>query len=522
MLIWEKLYPVYAEFKEELKKKNLAYPGMIDRNVAEALETNPSELPYKKIYFIGLNALNACEEKYFRFLQQQKKAVFLWDFDQFYLNDQVNEAGKFMRQNLRHFPPPEDFYFNDQTFDVKKNIKLVAVSSNFGQAQQIPNFLDEADNSENNFDNTAIVLADESLLLAALGAISPEWGTVNITMGYPVKNSVIYGFLTLLVSLIRNVRHDAERGDLVYYRYVTDILNHQLMRGWENEKNKAFLQEVQVKNRITIPLSGIDFSLLHQLIFNIPKSTSEYGSYFLQILGEIYKKLNVPDSGNEMLLEILYGIYQSVEKLDSVIKNVISEQGREISDTVYFRLFSQYLSGVSVAFEGEPLSGIQVMGILETRCLDFKNLVILGLNENHWPRTFTAPSFIPANIRRGFGLPGIDDQDAMYAYYFYRLIQRAENVTATYSVIKEGISTGELSRYGYQLLYDSNQTPQKLNLDFQFANDPATPIAINSSDINCSKTTGTKFCRPSAIAQCNKYLSVVQFAVLFPICCQLA
>ena len=483
LLIWEKLYPVYHDFKEELKSRGLAYPGMIDRQVVETIETEPLAIPFNKVYFIGLNALNACEEKYFRFLQQQKKAAFLWDFDQFYLDDPINEAGRFMRHNLKIFPPPEDFILFDQNFETKKNIQLVAVSSNYGQAQQIPNFLNEAEISETNFDNTAIVLADESLLFSSLSAISPDWGTINVTMGYPVKNSVIYGFLTLIVGLIKNVKRDESRGDYAYYRYVTDIMSHQLMTGWEDDKNKDFLYDVKVRNQITISLSTIDFSTLHRLIFTIPNEVVEYGTYFLQILGEIYRKLNVPDAGNKMLLEILYGIYQAVEKLDTVVKELQSEQGREISDAIYFRLFSQYLSGVTVSFEGEPLSGIQVMGILETRCLDFKNLIILGLNENRWPRTFTAPSFILVNIRRGFGLPGIDEQDAMYAYYFYRLIQRAENVTATYSVVKEGISTGELSRYGYQLYYDSNQNPQKLNLDFRFANHPAGPISIESSPL---------------------------------------
>src|SRR5690606_3304373 len=158
---------------------------------------------------------------------------------------------------------------------------------------------------------------------------------------------------------------------------------------------------------------------------------------------------------NNLLLELIYSVYQAIEKLDSVIADVAGTRQRETSDVVYFRLFNQYVGQVSVAFEGEPLSGMQVMGILETRCLDFENLIILGLNENKWPRTFTTPSFIPFNLRKGFGLPGIDEQDAMYAYYFYRLIQRSANVTATYSTLKEGIGTGELSRYGFQLLYDS-------------------------------------------------------------------
>ncbi|MGM0622123.1 MAG: PD-(D/E)XK nuclease family protein, partial [Bacteroidota bacterium] len=152
-------------------------------------------------------------------------------------------------------------------------------------------------------------------------------------------------------------------------------------------------------------------------------------------------------------------------------------------------------------------SGMQVMGILETRCLDFENLIILGLNENKWPRKFTAPSFIPFNIRKGFGLPGIDEQDAMYAYYFYRLIQRAHNISATYSTLKEGIGTGELSRYGYQLRYDSNQKPQMVNLDFQFTNDPAAPIVVEGSAgkqrILLEKNSTEKPLSPTAV---NTYL----------------
>ena len=481
--IWERLFSVYAGFKEILKEKEIAYSGMADRQVTENIDDSSFNFDFNQYYFIGLNALNNCEKSFFKFLQNENKARFLWDYDQFYLNDYLNEAGLFMRENLKVFSPPQDFVFSSDLFSNKKNIKLTAVSSNYGQAQQIPVFLKETERDfESEFDNTAIVLADETLLFSSLGAIPPEIETVNITMGYPVKNSMIYGFIMLLVNLLKNRRKEEKRGVVAYYRFVTDILNHQLLAHWESEKNKAFLNDIQTKNKITVSLNEINYSSLHQRVFTVPEKVENYSRYFLDVLGEIAQKFPTSDPENTMMSEIIYSVYQAIEKMESVLNNTIYEHKREISDLIFFRLFTQYLGTVSVAFEGEPLSGVQVMGILETRCLDFKNLVILGLNEDKWPRTFTAPSFIPANIRKGFGLPGIDEQDAMYAYYFYRLIQRADNVTATYSVVKEGISTGELSRYGFQLQYDSVHKPEKLNLDFNFAHNPVKPIVFQSTE----------------------------------------
>ncbi|MCY1722281.1 PD-(D/E)XK nuclease family protein [Prolixibacteraceae bacterium Z1-6] len=479
--IWDKLYPVYANFKKELYENGLAFPGMADRSVVENIKDAAYEFKYKKYYIIGLNALNACEKRIFTQLQRLGKAVFLWDFDKAYLGDTKNEAGYFLRENSIEFPSPEDFVFDAELFNQRKNIKLVAVSSVYGQSQQIPNFLTETRlDYKEKFDNTAVVLADESLLFSAMGAIPENIGTVNVTMGYSVRNSVIHGFLMLLVTLLKNKRKEGS-GFVAYHRYVTDILNHQLLGDSDSEKGKAFVAELKRTNSITVDLSKIDFSPLYKQLFQLPEKVEEYSHYFLKVLGMFHQQFKASETNNAMLLEIIYSIYQAVEKLGIVVKSVIDSQKREISEVVYFRLFSQYLGQVSVAFEGEPLSGLQVMGILETRCLDFENLIILGLNENKWPRKFTAPSFIPFNIRKGFGLPGIDEQDAMYGYYFYRLLQRAKNITATYSVIKEGMGTGELSRYGFQLLYDSVHRPEMSNLDFVFANDPVRAIEIDSS-----------------------------------------
>ncbi len=480
--IWQKLYPVYRDFKKKLAEKNMAFGGMIYRSVIDGLQSNEYSFPYKKYYIIGLNALNNCEKAFFKHLAQLQKVEFLWDYDRFYLDDTKNEAGRFLRENLRQFPPPAGFEPDAVSFEKKKNIRLVAVSSNYGQAQEIPRFLEEIKPEfKSEFDNTAVVLADEALLFPALGAIPLSVGTVNVTMGYPVKNSVVYGFLLLLINLMKNRRQDAENRVVVYHRFVTDVLNHQLLRSVEREKTNEFLAELKEKNRIAVPLGEIDFSPLHRLIFSLPERVGDYSHYFLEILSHFYKMIKSSEQENQLLPELIYSLYGAIEKLQAVVSDVQEGQQREISEAVYFRLFNQYIGQVSVAFEGEPLSGMQVMGILETRCLDFDNLVILGLNENKWPRTFTAPSFIPHNIRKGFGLPGIDEQDAMYAYYFYRLLQRAKNVTATYSTLKEGISNGELSRYGYQLRYGSDFGVKNTTLDFSFSNEPPPPVAVPGS-----------------------------------------
>ncbi len=502
--IWDKLFPVYSDFKRVLQERKLAFGGMGDRWVIENMNNGEFEFEFQKYYIVGLNALNNCEKSFFTYLQRRGKAEFLWDFDRSYLDDVKNEAGVFMRENLKRFPPPDEFIFNDRFFEPHKNIKLVAVSSVYGQAQEIPHFLRETKpDFQPRFDNTAIVLADESLLFSALGAIPGDTGTVNITMGYPVKNSVIYGFLLLLINLLKNRRVDEDGNTVVYHRFVTDVLNHQLLSRIEPEKSKEFVAQLKYNNKITVQLNNINFSEMHTQIFSLPLKVVDYSNYFLDILERFFTWIKEQEAENKMLLELIFSIYSAIERLKVVVEKITTEEGREINQTVYFSLFNQYLGQVSVAFEGEPLSGTQVMGILETRCLDFENLVILGLNENKWPRTFTSPSFIPHNIRKGFGLPGIDEQDAMYSYYFYRLVQRAKNVTATYSVVKEGINTGELSRYGFQLLYDSNQKPDLVNLDFSFANDPVPEIQVKSSqqkvDDFLSRVTKEHPLSPSAV-----------------------
>jgi len=477
--LWHKLYPVYRDFKKVLYQKGLAYTGMIYREVVEKLGKQNIQFRYKKYYFAGLNALNSCEKALFAYLKQNGKAEFLWDYHPFYIDDDSNEAGKFIRENLKIFPPPEDFKFSANSFGGPRSIKIVSVSSNYGQAQEIPRFIEDIDyGKDEDFDSTAVIIADESLLFPALGALPPDIKTVNVTMGYPVKNSVVFGFLLLLVSLLKNRKLINNSLAVAYHRYVTNILNHQLLDSIENDHKNEFIKRIREENILEINLGEIDFSPVHKLIFSIPEKVSDFSSYFLDVVASLYNQTKKAETGNQLIQEILYSLYRAIGRLKILMDNVGMEQGSEISENVYFRLFEQFLGKLSVPFEGEPLKGMQVMGILETRCLDFSNIIVLGFNENRWPDTYTPPSFIPYNIKKGFGMPGIDEQDAMYACYFYRLLPGAKNITLTYSTLKEGISTGEMSRYGYQLIYDSNFNVKTQNLDYSFSNVPVLPVIV--------------------------------------------
>ncbi len=506
---WKKLEPAYSGFRERLKKEGIAYYGMALREIAEKIKQGDGPpLTFKKYYIVGLNALNECEKVFFRYLQQSGKAVFLWDYDLVYINDPKQEAGLFIRENLETFPPPEDFTLSSECFQTKKNIEFIAVPSSYGQAQVIPAAMESIKKDYSPvFDNTAIVLADESLLFPVLGAIPEKFEKINVTMGYPVRNSSVYGFIGVVASLVKNTKVVEGQKYRFYYRFVFDILQHQLLAGIESEKVHQFLNNAKKNNQVYISPDDICFSQLHIQIFNLPEKAEEYGGYFLGILRLLYAHLEKHQPGNKVLPELLATMYQAIEQLNMTISEVQGQTNQVISKAIFFRLLFQYISQVSVSYEGEPLTGLQVMGVLETRCLDFKNIIILGLNEDFWPRPSSAPSYIPNNLRYAFSLPSIDDHNAMYAYYFYRLIQRAKNVTAAYSTVKESLNTGELSRFGYQLMYDSAHTIHLKNIEFEFKSNPQKPLEAKSSPAISEKLLLRYSLKPLSPSALNIYIN---------------
>lgn len=502
---WDSLHRVYEEFRLGLTKLGLGYGGMVIRDGVEQLDITSSKLTADKYFIIGLNVLNACEKKVFMWLKEQGRAEFFWDYDLYYHENPINDAGRFLRENVLLFPPPADFSLDNRSFSESKNIEIFSVPSSYGQSQVIPIFFDEKKLEEiRKYDDVAIVLADESLLFPVLGAIPAAAGKVNVTMGFPMKHSSLMGLISLLRSLLQNTRIDSGNHARFYYRPVFDILKHQLLSRVEPEKVRLQMQKWSAGNNIYLGAEELGFSSLHEAIFSLPQDISGYPDYFLRILNRLYHSFAEGDA-NQMTRELIFHLYEAIEKLKRVMTDPDIPESVIMSPSIFFRLLNQYLGQVSVPFEGEPLAGIQVMGILETRCLDFENIIIIGLNEETWPRAFTAPSLIPYNIRKAFGLPGIDDQDAMYSYYFYRLIQRAENITAAWNTIREGTSGGELSRYAFQLMLHSPHDVKSRSLDYPFSGKPLSTVTVPSgkeiSQLLLNRNKGGRALSPSAIIQ---------------------
>lgn len=484
--IWNILADIYTQFNKRLIELGIAYEGMIYRSVANKLKDNDKiELPHSKYVFVGFNALNNCEKKFFDYLKNNKLADFYWDYDQSYINNQHNEAGLFLRDNINRYKQPASFS-NQNIFNSlsnKKNIEIISVPSDVGQAKVITQKLKETkDNITESPNKTAIVLANEELLVPVLHSIPNSIDKVNITMGYPVSNTPIYSLLEHVIELQKNAK-ESKKGITFYHKNVVAILSHQYVNTQFKKEANELLQFIKKNNRIVISKDELSICEFFKVIFNKINTYLDLSEYLLNILHQTYNSLK--KSGQENTIhttslekEYIYHIYLSINR----VKDVLQEQKIEIKLETYIRLIRKIIRNLRVSFTGEPLSGLQIMGILETRLLDFENLYITSMNEGVFPKTESALSFIPYNLRRGFGLPTIEYQDAIYAYYFYRLLQRAKNITYIYNSSSEGLQTGEMSRFIYQLKYESDFAITEKSLRYDINITRPKEIQIDKTD----------------------------------------
>ena len=457
--LWHEMSSIYSEFKDLLLNSGQAYEGMIYRNLVDKIKSgNNPEIQWKKIYIAGFNILNECEKSLFRFLQKKQIVEFFWDYDELYIKDPEHEAGVFMRENLKEFPSPlsGDIFRNLQKTD--KKVHIVAESSQTGQAVTAGSILEKLSREQNiNYENTAVVLADESLLMSFIYAIPESCTDVNITMGLQVTDTPIYSYVESIIALSQNAKKI--NGQNQYYH--RDIINFIKTRYLKGERDKLLLLEksIQASNRVYIDSLDLMVSESLKKIFPIPESLTGFISYLRNLLFDLFTSLpeidDDPDPDISLLeKESVYEVFITICRLEEIFLR----PDVELQLPTFRILLRKLLNQQKINFTGEPLRGLQLMGLLETRCLDFENVILLSANEDVLPKSSSLHSFIPYNLRKGFGMSTPERQDAMYAYYFYRLIQRPTNIYLLYNSIASGLDKGEMSRYLYQLKFTSPYT----------------------------------------------------------------
>lgn len=462
--LWDKLGDIYHHYRHNLAELGIAYEGMMYRYVMEELQ--PDKLKYEHYVFVGFNVLNKVETKFFERLREAGKALFYWDYDIFYTRlprentpPYTHEAGEFILRNLKIFPNelPEAVF---DTLRKPKNVRFISAPTENAQARYLPEWIrsvtkrDLPETPVKEKEN-AVVLCNEALLLPVLHSIPSEVKNVNITMGFPLAQTPVYSFVSALIELqTTGYRRDTGR---YQYEAVQSVLKHPYTRQLSTSAEGLEKQLTRDNRFFPLPSELKQDTFLEQ-VFTPKTGISALCQYLTEMLREVAvlyrKEQETDDIFNQLYRESLFKSYTLINRL----LNLIDNGELNIQIETLRRLLCRLLATSNIPFHGEPAIGMQVMGVLETRNLDFRNLIMLSLNEGQLPKAGGDSSFIPYNLRKAFGMTTIEHKNAVYAYYFYRLIQRAENVTLLYNTASEGLNRGEMSRFMLQFLVESPHT----------------------------------------------------------------
>lgn len=465
--VWRSLGAIYDEFRSNLRELGIGYAGMIYREAVERLERGEAELPSGERYaFVGFNALSKCEKSLLQHIQNSGCAEFYWDYDRYYMEDNFQEAGMFVRDNLAQFG--EEKGVSHDNFRNIKSINVVSTSSNVAQCQCVIDILEKIASQNRGYldKTTAVVLTDENLLMPLLYALpekfkqeavrqddtQEELGGINVTMGYPLRNTLAYSFIERLLELQKHARTESSGETTFYYADVDGLLSHPYIADISTSQYGELRSEI-VKHRIfQVPQPMIATTPLLQAVFRKTEGWQAMSEYLLAVI-DVLSVTIVKDRDDAYHVDFLKVASDALVKLH----NVVAQCGIDVSEQIYRSLVRRHLQAERISFTGEPLQGLQIMGILETRNIDFKNVILLSMTDNNFPGSkATDKSFLPYGLRYGFEIPTAEHHEGVYAYYFYRLISRAENLYILYSSSADDKSTGEPSRYIRQIEYETD------------------------------------------------------------------
>lgn len=499
LAIWRTLGTIYTEYRERLRSLGIAYTGMMYREAVGRIECGEAgELPPRHYVVAGFNALSTCERRLFDYLKNNYSVDFFWDYDDYYVADPMQEAGMFVRRSIGELPP-ERGISHDNLRNIR-SLHTVAAGSNVMQCKYAVSVLRKLAKGGKLDKETAVVLTDENLLMPLLYALPEDFGAANVTMGYPLRNTLAYSFLERLLELQHHARSGAS-GDTFYHVDADGILTHPYIADSDKEVIASIRSEI-VKNRlISVPSDVLARTPLLSRIFRVANGWRDMMSY---LRDAVAAAAETPYGGDEVRFRVEYlsVLSESLGKLS----NMLQSCGMDVSDDVCRSLVRRHLQNERIPFKGEPLEGLQVMGILETRNLDFRNVIILSMTDDNFPGNRTADSsFIPYGLRLAYGLPTPEHHEGVYAYYFYRLIQRAENVYMFYCSHADEKSTGEPSRYIRQLEYETDFaiSATDVGADVNLADSRPIEIAKDSAvmDVLAGFTDGRSYLSPTAFSR---------------------
>ena len=481
---WKILYQVYDTFQRELKAEGLATEGMICRNVVERLEKKEeiAHLTNKQFVFIGFNALNVCEKRLMLGLQKLGIADFYWDYEAEELRNSDNPASLFYKQNTTVFSSKFEIEpYVEKIAD--KDIELISVPSAIFQTKQIHSLLNKIYPPTENIDswiNTAVVLPDENLLTPLLHSIPEQIEKVNVTMGFPLSGTPVSSLIEHIFELQRRLSKSGNKVNF-YHQSVSNVLNHQYIALLCKNEIDTISSNLVRYNWIYIDEKELQLNDVLSCIFQQKANKDEFLPYLIEIVGMLHRNMQKIAPDNYALeTDFLYQYYSTLNRMWEVMKMLPT--GFEMTLDTLMRLIRQLVSGISIPFVGEPLEGLQIMGVLEARGIDFENLIIPSFNEGVFPKKTSSNSYIPYNLRKGFGLPTYEHNDAITSYNFYRLIHRAKKIYMLYDSRTDGMSTGEESRFLKQLHFHYGVNIKRKSLIFETAFAQETKIEIDKTD----------------------------------------
>lgn len=448
----EKLNEYYNVFYAFLIENQIGYQGVLYREAIKKIDSYLTNNPNKKLFFIGFNALNKSEELLFQKLLSEKKAEVYWDIDTAFLNTK-HQAGNFIRKykNEWKFYEKNELKSVGNWFLNEKNIQLIGASKNITQIKYAGEILSNL----TDYNNTALVLADETLLPITLNSLPQNVQAINITMGYPLKNIPTTNlFFSIFQLFLTQEKLQKTQANLFYHKDVTRFFKEALIFGLLSDEKKSVSDEISTQiskdNNTFVSKEYINsfFSNFSEEISNTIGAVFENFTTVTNFLARIVNLiLLLKQNVNELEKEYLFRFYTVFTQL----QNLHTEFGYLTNLKTVYQFFRQLITSENLSFQGEPLQGLQLMGMLETRVLDFKNVILTSVNEGVLPANSQQNSFIPFDVKIAFGLPTYKEKDAIFSYHFFRLIQRAENVFLIYNTEHDSFGNGEKSRFVNQL-----------------------------------------------------------------------